>query len=339
LLFLGRHGFEPLLAGELRQAGLPTAAIGPGWVLSRPASHDVRAPRLEDLCFPHLTLLAPQEIQGDSVNTLAQRAAQYFFESLRGEQVEEPWPCIFLAGAEPPGLGRRVSAIEKAFNELLRKKLPRIAKLAIPVLPPGRGHTRGLLLYCADFGRIFAAREFWRGGQRRMSDDPLAPSRSYLKIEEAYLVMGREPKPGETVCDLGASPGGWSYSAAKRGVRVVAVDNGPLKNGAVDNALIKHRREDAFGYLPAGGRSFDWMFCDLVAEPHHVLENLVAPWLEGGWCHRFVVTLKFGRADALALLREVRAVGSPFAVHARDLCIRHLYHNREEFTVMGRVGS
>jgi 23S rRNA (cytidine2498-2'-O)-methyltransferase len=339
VLFLGRHGFERLLADELQQAGLATSETGPGWVLARAAPHDARTPRLDDLCFPHLTVLTPQEIRGDSVNALAQGVAQYFFESLRGEQIEGPWPCVFLGAAEPPGLGRRVTAVEKTFNELMRRKLARIARLAMPVLPPGRGNMRGLFVYCADFARIFVTRDIWRSGQRRMADDPLAPSRSYLKIEEAYLVMGHDPGPGEIVCDLGASPGGWSYSAAKRGARVVAVDNGPLKGGATDNALIEHRREDAFRYVPPVGRVFDWLFCDLVEEPHHVLENLVSPWLKGSWCRRFVVTLKFGRADPLALLREARAADSPFALHAQDLCIRHLYHNREEFTVMGKVGS
>lgn len=339
MLFLGRHGFEPQLAGELRQAGLVTSETGPGWVLVQPAPHEARTPPLGDLCFPHLTLLMPREIRGDSVNALAQEVAQYFFESLRGEEIRGPWPCVFLGAAEPPGLGRRVTAVEKALDELTRRKLARIAKLATPVLPLGRGNMRGLFVYCADFGRIFVTREICRGGQRRMADDPLAPSRSYLKIEEAYVVMGHEPVSGDTVCDLGASPGGWSYSAAKRRARVVAVDNGPLKGGALDNSQIEHRREDAFRYAPPAGRVFDWLFCDLVEEPHHVLENLVYPWLQSGWCRRFVVTLKFGRADPLALLREARAASSPFGVHAQQLCIRHLYHNREEFTVMGKVRS
>ncbi len=339
VLFLGRHGFESLLARELRQTGLATAETGSGWVLAGPAPRGVPTRWLDDLCFPHLALLVPQEIRGDSVNALAQRVAQYFFESVRGEEIEGRWPCVFLGAAEPPGLGRRVAAVEKAFKELIKKKLARIARLLTPALPPGRGYQRGLIVYCADFGRIFVSRELWRGGQRRVADDPLAPSRSYLKIEEAYIVMGREPEAGETVCDLGASPGGWSYSAAKRGARVVAVDNGPLKGGAVDNALIEHRREDAFRFRPSARRVFDWMFCDLVAEPHHVLENLVRPWLEGSWCRRFVVTLKFGRTDPLALLGEARAASSPFVLHAQDLCIRHLYHNREEFTVMGKVRS
>jgi 23S rRNA (cytidine2498-2'-O)-methyltransferase len=171
-----------------------------------------------------------------------------------------------------------------------------------------------------------------------MADDDAAPSRSYLKVEEAYIVLGREPQLDETVVDLGAAPGGWSYSAAKRGARVIAVDNGPLKGGALNHPLIEHRLEDAFKFMPAEGQVFDWLFCDLVEEPHHVMQNIVTPWLEHGWCRRFVINLKFGHVDPLALLREIRATGSPFARHASRVSIRHLYHDREEFTVVGEVG-
>ncbi|HEY8993215.1 MAG TPA: SAM-dependent methyltransferase, partial [Lacunisphaera sp.] len=166
-----------------------------------------------------------------------------------------------------------------------------------------------------------------------------------LKVEEAYIVLGREPQPGETVVDLGAAPGGWSYSAAKRGAKVIAVDNGPLKGGALNHPLIEHRLEDAFKFAPsfaktsegrpAGEETCDWLFCDLVEEPHHVMQNIVTPWLVNGWCRRFVINLKFGHVDVLALLREIRAAGSPFARHATNLHVRHLYHDREEFTVVG----
>jgi len=170
-----------------------------------------------------------------------------------------------------------------------------------------------------------------------MADDPQAPSRSYLKLEEAYGILGREPAPGETVADLGAAPGGWSYSAAKRGARVVAIDNGPLKGGALNNPQIEHRREDAFKFAPASGSRFDWLFCDLVEEPHHVLRHIVEPWLARRWCRRFVINLKFGRVDPIALLRELRGPDSPFVLHATNVRIQHLYHDREELTVMGEV--
>jgi 23S rRNA (cytidine2498-2'-O)-methyltransferase len=137
---------------------------------------------------------------------------------------------------------------------------------------------------------------------------------------------------------LGAAPGGWSYSAAKRGARVIAVDNGPLKGGALNHPLIEHRLEDAFKFTPPEGGGYDWLFCDLVEEPHHVMQNIVAPWLEHGWCRRFVINLKFGHVDALALLREIRAADSALARHGVNRHIRHLYHDREEFTVVGERG-
>ncbi len=291
----------------------------------------------QELAFPHLTLLAPREIKGESVNALAQQLADYFFESLRGERVDASWPCVSQMVPEVVGLGRRSSAVEKAFDELLKKKLSRVARLAVPELPRGTGPARGLFVFFADFGRMLVAREAVLGGQRRMADDDAAPSRSYLKVEEAYIVLGREPQPDETVCDLGAAPGGWSYSAAKRGARVVAIDNGPLKGGALNHPLITHRLEDAFKFRPADGEVFDWLFCDLVEEPHHVMQNIVAPWLANGWCRHFVVNLKFGHVDSLGLLHELRAPGSPFAGNATNLRIRHLYHDREEFTVVGKT--
>jgi 23S rRNA (cytidine2498-2'-O)-methyltransferase len=213
-----------------------------------------------------------------------------------------------------------------------------VAKLATPELPRGVGPTRGLFVHFPDFGRILVARDAYAHGPRRMADDVQAPSRSYLKVEEAYVVLGREPAQGDTVVDLGAAPGGWSYSAAKRGARVIAIDNGPLKGGALDHPQIEHRREDAFRFGPREGEVIDWLFCDMVEEPHHVLRDILLPWIQRGWCRRFVVNLKFGRVDAIGLLRELSAPHSPLATHVPNLRIRHLYHDREEFTLVGDVG-
>ncbi len=348
MLSLCQHGYEALLERELTAAGLAVTEKGPGWALAGRASRPDEqlsaagssggfAP--PDLAFPSLTLLAPREFKGESVNALAAQLAEYFLESLRGEKIEAAWPCVFQTVPEVVGLGRRASGVEKAFDELLRKKLNRIAKLATPDLPRGAGRARGLFVFFADFGRVFAAREAWLGGQRRMADDDAAPSRSYLKVEEAYIVLGREPAAGETVVDLGAAPGGWSYSAAKRGAKVIAVDNGPLKGGALNHPLIEHRLEDAFKFAPPPGVTHDWLFCDLVEEPHHVMQNIAGPWLAHRWCRRFVINLKFGHVDSLALLREIRVPDSPFAKHATNLRIRHLYHDREEFTVVGETNS
>jgi 23S rRNA (cytidine2498-2'-O)-methyltransferase len=175
------------------------------------------------------------EVRGDSVNALAARVVEFFLTSIRDERIDSPWPNVWLGPPELVGLGRRLRAVEEAFAERLKKKLSRVAKLARPEVPRGIGGARGLFVFFVDFGRAWLGRDAFVHGPRRMADDALAPSRSYSKVEEAYLVLGREPQESETVCDLGAAPGGWSYSAAKRGARVIAVDNGPLKGGALDH--------------------------------------------------------------------------------------------------------
>ena len=138
MLLTCQAGFESLLERELAAAGLAALEHGPGWVRTDAAEY------CETLAFPHLELKAPVELKGDSVNALAQRVAEFFLASLQGERVEAAWPCIWLGPQEITGLGRRVSSVEDAFRDLLRKKLSRVAKLAIADIPRGAGPARGL---------------------------------------------------------------------------------------------------------------------------------------------------------------------------------------------------
>jgi 23S rRNA (cytidine2498-2'-O)-methyltransferase len=337
MLLRGQPGFEDLLEGEARGLGLPVLERGGGWLSVTPSAAVV--PASLDLCFAQAIHLAPVEVSGESVNALATRLLDHFLASARDERFDSAWPCVFTTAAGLDGLGRRADAVATAFAELLKKRMGRVARLATPDLPRALGPVRGLFVHFVDFKKALVSRDLVLGGQRRMADDDLAPSRSYLKVEEAYAVLGREPAPGELVVDLGAAPGGWSYSAAKRGARVIALDNGPLKGGALDHPLIEHRRADAYGYRPEPGQRADWMFCDLVDDPHEVLRRIVTPWLDGAWCRRFVVILKFGRVDPLALLREVRAPDYVFSRRAPGTRVRHLYHDREEFTLVGELSA
>ena len=313
-LHLCQAGYETFLAREL--PGGPEAT-GRGWVLGPEGPGE--------LCFAHLSLRDAVLLEGRSVNALAWAAADLFTGSTKDERFEGPWPfCVEAAGL--PGLGRRTKAVEKECLARIKSRMARVVKLAVAGRPTA-GPARGLFAFLPDFDRAYVARSAFSGGQRRMSDDPQAPSRSYLKAEEAYGILGREPAAGETVADLGAAPGGWSYSAARRGALVTAVDNGPLKAAGL-HAGITHRPEDAFTFRPEP--SFDWLFCDMLEDPERIV-GLVDRWLTDGWCRRFVVNLKFGRTDPIALLRRAESL--------RRLCstlrARHLFHDREELTLVG----
>jgi 23S rRNA (cytidine2498-2'-O)-methyltransferase len=108
---------------------------------------------------------------------------------------------------------------------------------------------------------------------------------------------------------------------------VTAVDNGPMKAGGLHPG-ITHKEEDAFKFAPPS--PVDWLFCDMVEDPERIVA-LLERWLDAGWCRRFVVNLKFGRADPVALLRRAESLRGRCAV----LKFRHLFHDREEFTAVG----
>jgi len=307
-------GFETFLAKEIGGAGKNAT----GWAIGPETS--------KELCFAHFAFFDPVERAGASVKALAKSASDFFLESARDERFENPWPFV-VESAGAAGLPRRARVVGEETLAFLRARVSRVAKLAVPGRP-GPGPARGFFLYFPDFERVYLSREAVFGGQRRMADDPRAPSRSYLKAEEAYAVLGREPAAGETVVDLGAAPGGWSFSAAKRGARVAAVDNGPLKAGAID-PNVTHLAEDAFKYTPAS--TVDWLFCDMVEDPERIVA-LVARWLKEARCRRFVVNLKFARQDPLGLLRLVDSDLRPLCSLLRA---RHLYHDREELTLVG----
>lgn len=315
MLHVCQAGFEAFLAKELNA---PHSGKGPGWVSSPGRAS----------CFSHYALQDETEVSGASAKQLAQALVDHFLRTSKDEVYDSPWPLL-VEGSGEEGAAKRANSVSELFLELLKKRMSRVAKLAKPGRPEAGG-SRGLFAYLPSLDRAFVSRKALFHGQRRMADDPRAPSRSYLKVEEAYAVLGESPAPGQSVADLGAAPGGWSYSAAKRGADVIAVDNGPLKGGAADHPGIEHRAEDAFKFQPG---QMDWLFCDMVENPDRVLE-LVEGWVGRGWCRRFVVNLKFGRIDPLPLLRRAEAALSP---RCRTYLARHLFHDREELTLLGRL--
>lgn len=166
-----------------------------------------------------------------------------------------------------------------------------------------------------------------------------APSRSYLKLAEAFetfLTPEQQHKwlrEGMHAVDLGAAPGGWTWQLVQRGLRVIAVDNGPLKGVAAEHPYITHLRQDGFRYRPK--KPVDWLVCDMVEQPQRVAA-LVAAWVAAGSTPRAIFNLKLpmkkrvaALADALDIVRDtLDAKGLRYELRAKQL-----YHDREEVTV------
>lgn len=187
-----------------------------------------------------------------------------------------------------------------------------------------------------------AAASPWLMGIPRLKFPSGAPSRSTLKLEEAFLTFLSEAerqallKPGLTAVDLGAAPGGWTWQLIKRGLKVTAVDNGPMAPVVMESGLVEHLKVDGFRYRPM--KPVDWLVCDIVEQPIRIAA-LMARWLAEGACRRAIFNLKLPMKKRYEEVQRCRGLiedalaGTPCAGRLR---FKQLYHDREEVT--GYVG-
>ncbi|RUO80543.1 23S rRNA (cytidine(2498)-2'-O)-methyltransferase RlmM [Idiomarina tyrosinivorans] len=184
----------------------------------------------------------------------------------------------------------------------------------------------------------------WAGGIPRLRMPGDAPSRSTLKLDEAFSVFVAKEEheqrlqSGLRAVDLGAAPGGWTYQLVRRGMMVTAVDNGPMAESLMDTGQVSHVREDGFRYLPKK-RNVHWLVCDMVEKPARVGE-LMTEWLLQDYCKEAIFNLKLPMKQRyLAVNEYLQHIKEQLQNegHGRfELQAKQLYHDREEVTVHAR---
>ncbi len=249
-----------------------------------------------------------------------------------------PYQCVWLEtpdtnqGKMQSGLCRRLAPLLESAMETRRLLVhdgPRLPRLH--VMFDGNDHA---WIGVSDV----STGSPWPMGIPRLSMPHGAPSRSTLKLAEAFVTFlddderSRWLRPAMRAVDLGAAPGGWSWQLSQRGLRVVAVDNGPLKGSVTSDPLVEHVRADGLTYRPR--RAVDWMVCDMVLQPSRIAA-LVASWIGDGACRRSIFNLKLPMKKRYA---EVQRCATIIGDVLRERRVRHvlrlrqLYHDREEIT-------
>ena len=177
-------------------------------------------------------------------------------------------------------------------------------------------------------------------GIKRLRMPKSAPSRSTLKLEEAFKTMLSEKeqntylKNGMTAVDLGACPGGWTWQLVQRSIRVSAIDNGSMDKALMDTGLVTEIKADGFKYTPE--KPVDWLVCDMVERPTHIAK-LIARWFTEGHCQHAAFNLKLPMKKRYDMVMECKEIienelatlDQHFKVN-----IKHLYHDREEVTCL-----
>jgi 23S rRNA (cytidine2498-2'-O)-methyltransferase len=335
-----RPGFEPEAAADLRRAAaraggsLDVAATAlTGFVIGISEGANRAAWRRAFADAPPVftrsvfvgegpfTVANASEARADRVTPLLRAVA---------EACTPPWRSVWIEYPDT-NEGKELSPLARALTARIEPQLR--ASLA-------QTATSRLRIFLVDgttayVGESDARVADWPLGIPRLRMPPGAPSRSTLKLAEAFGVFlgeraGDVLRPGMHAVDLGAAPGGWTWQLAQRGLRVTAVDNGPLKGSIRDDPLVRHVREDAFRFVPR--RPVDWLVCDVVEQPIRIAE-LVARWIEEGHARRAIFNLKLPMKKRYDEVRRCEQHIEGVLRHVpHTLALRQLYHDREEVT-------
>jgi 23S rRNA (cytidine2498-2'-O)-methyltransferase len=341
LFFYCRAGFEVDCAAEVSATALAAGAEGEceyrdgdAYVLWR-AEPGTRgrawAPAWDELVFARQVLAHCEVIDLGGVSDRLAAIIEHV-RSLGGRRFQDV--SLEAPDADRP---RQLLAGSQKLSEALQTALREAGVLAV------RQRQRlHVVLLARDRALIGVSsadkRSPWAMGIPRLRFPAGAPSRSGLKLLEALaLFIGEDALPGRmragrVAIDLGAAPGGWSQVLASRGLRVVAVDNGPIARQVLETQLVEHRREDAFRFRP--DLPVDWMVCDVVAAPARIAA-LVAQWIARRWCRETIFNLKLptrSRWQEVQRCHDVieRTLAASEDKHA--LSMKHLYHDRDEVT-------
>ncbi len=341
LLLYCRAGFEPECAAEIQSycaaLGLKASATGKPESAYVPVALDypdsaaplLKRIQLSDLVFARQLLFHARLFQNlptlDRVTPLVSALRE---SGLRYSEL--------LLETADTNAGKALSAFCRKFAPPLEHALAEADLLVSDPYAP-RLHLLALDTQTIYLGLAYPHNASpWPMGIPRVKFSRAAPSRSALKLAEAFLTFLSEEEEqdllheGVSAVDLGAAPGGWTWQLTQRALHVTAVDNGALHAELRGNGLVEHIRADGFRYTPK--RPVDWLVCDMVEQPKRVAE-LVARWLAQGQCRYAIFNLKLPmkkRWEMYLACRDI--IEQALEGKAYRMQFKQLYHDRLEIT-------
>jgi 23S rRNA (cytidine2498-2'-O)-methyltransferase len=339
ILIYCRVGFEADAAAELLKQNIAVHSKGPGFVI---ATSPAQRMRWRDLIFARQLMTHAQE---QSVSLTEEGA---FDANPLLETVKETLAAVncnaFSAllceledeSKEQNELSGFVRYAERQLTSLFNKSR---------LLPKGPGAAKlpRLHVFFKDKQTMILALSWpsdspWPTGTPKLRLPPEAPSRSTLKLEEAFTVLlsAEEQrlhlKAGMRVVDLGSSPGGWTYQFVQRDMHVTAIDNGPMDAKLMSSGMVDHKQVDAFKFQPKFKP--DWIVCDVVEQPHRIAQLMVTWMCEYG-AERAIFNLKLPMKKRFEEVERCLEILSEIQKKRPKVKIRckQLYHDRKEVTV------
>ncbi|TVP90045.1 MAG: 23S rRNA (cytidine(2498)-2'-O)-methyltransferase RlmM [Pseudomonadaceae bacterium] len=346
LLLHCRPGFEGEVAAEMQQrageagiAGYPIAKAGQAMArFVCPQAGDAER-LMRQLDFRSLIFVRQWALGSWLEVPVEDRISPIITACAQGPLASELW----LETADTND-GKAMAALLKKLRAPLQSALEKTRFLRPKKTDLPRLHL------CFDTGeRVFVGWSWannaapWPMGIPRLRVPKGAPSRSTLKLEEAWHhFIPRDDwdsrlAAGMTAVDLGAAPGGWTWQLVNRLMQVTAVDNGPMAASLMESGQVEHVQADGYMFKPK--RPVNWMVCDIVDKPARS-SALLGRWLSRGWCREAVINFKLPMKrryeEVIQCLEHVQAELDAAGVEATLSC-KQLYSDREEVTCHARI--
>jgi 23S rRNA (cytidine2498-2'-O)-methyltransferase len=340
-----RPGFEADFSKELRE-GEPFFASGSGWVRFEVSKDHLREKKpwrelpLNRLIFARQLFLAFVQLKDVDPESLAAKVSAATAQWLGKNHGARGIHSLFVETPDTEA-GRILSAEMGALGESIVESLNERRLLAAGKRGAVRLHVflaaRGETWVGVSDPRLSSP---WPSGIPRLQIPAEVPGRSARKLEEAILLFLPDTEErlarmrgGMRAVDLGASPGGWSWVLAERGLLVEAVDNGIIAPMVLETGLVTPVQADGFLYRPDRTR-IHWLVCDIPASAPRVA-RLVTTWVQRGYLGEAIFNIRLGRTNRMGEIERVAQSireGARSSGYRIELHMKHLYHDRDEVT-------
>lgn len=185
----------------------------------------------------------------------------------------------FIPGDEPEGFVRNAH-----IGKILAEEAAAIGSRAIPSTePPVQGKAIISLIWVDDFhvflGRhVLAARQLGAAGNLFATSLPAhAPSRAWLKLEEAIARFGPPHERGWKALEIGSAPGGATTALLDRGFTVTGIDPQFMDERVTARKEFTHIRKPARFATADELKDCnpDWLVMDMSIAPTDALGELI----------------------------------------------------------------
>lgn len=172
----------------------------------------------------------------------------------------------------------------------------------------------------------------WPGGVPAIELPEHAVSRTWLKMMEGLMWSGLPVEPGDSIVEIGSSPGGSCQALLALGLNVTGIDPAEMDESLTNEAAFTHVRGRAKEMPRRLFSTFRWLASDASAVPNYSLDTIEAIVthpsvnLEG-----LLLTLKFTDwklADEIPLYhKRIRSWGyqnvrsRQLAFNRREICV------------------